>query len=142
MGKNPVTPPGAAGGGGARAISSPWAILNNPNNNYLYRKALKGFFLLQLARSEVLASPSEAPRADHLQTLLNATGSELERRWLRFLDERGLRLPTAAQRLITACHTRPDFVYDEHRTAVYVDGSPHEFIDRQERDKQQSDCLW
>jgi len=113
---------------------------NQPDHRVLDRQAIRDL-LLQLAHAEVHPSPSEAPRAHHLQLLLNATGSDLERRWLRFLDERGLRLPTAAQHLIPVCRTRPDFVYGEHRTAVYVDGSPHEFVDRQERDKQQSDCL-
>jgi very-short-patch-repair endonuclease len=113
---------------------------NQPDHRALDRLAVREL-LLELARADVEASPTIAPRADHLQLLLNASGSDLERRWLRLLDERGLRLPTAAQRLIPVCRTQPDFVYEDHHTAVYIDGPPHEFADRQARDKQQGGCL-
>jgi superfamily II DNA/RNA helicase len=113
---------------------------NQPDHRVLDRHAVRDL-LLQLAQSDVHVSPTEAPRAEHLQGLLNASGSELERRWLHFIEEYGLRLPTAAQRFMEACRTRPDFVYDGYRTAVYVDGPPHEFPDRQARDEQQSGCL-
>ena len=37
--------------------------------------------------------------------------------------------------------TRPDFSYDDHQAVVYVDGPPHDYPDRQERDKNQNECM-
>jgi very-short-patch-repair endonuclease len=50
-------------------------------------------------------------------------------------------LPSRAQALIDACNTRPDFVYEEQFTIVYVDGPHHEYPDRQQRDREQQTCL-
>jgi len=72
---------------------------------------------------------------------MNQAGSELEREWLRFLDDRDLHLPTKAQVFIESCKTRPDFIYEEAYTVIYVDGPVHKFPDRQDRDQAQSDCL-
>jgi very-short-patch-repair endonuclease len=60
---------------------------------------------------------------------------------LRRLDSRGHRLPTGAQVYIEACQTRPDFVYEEHHTVIYVDGPHHDFPDRHTRDRQQAEWL-
>ena len=68
-------------------------------------------------------------------------GSELERQWLRLLQEINLRLPSHAQYLIEACHTRPDFYYQEHYAAVYIDGPHHEYPERQQRDHEQETAL-
>jgi very-short-patch-repair endonuclease len=51
------------------------------------------------------------------------------------LEASNLRLPTRAQALIEACHTRPDFLYDgDYGVAVYVDGPVHRYPERQRRD--------
>ena len=81
------------------------------------------------------------PRAVHLARLLNLCGSELERRWIHFLDARGLSLPSAAQRFVEACQTRPDFAYEEAHAVIYVDGPPHDYPERQSRDSEQTNCL-
>ena len=86
-----------------------------------------------------LLSPVESSHQDHLQALLNGCESGLERDWLRFLDERNLRLPPKAQPYLEAFKTRPDFVYD--RVAVYVDGPHHEYPDRHQRDREQTEVL-
>jgi len=66
---------------------------------------------------------------------------QLERKWLRNLDALNLRLPTKAQPRVNDCDTRPDFLYEDSLVAVYVDGPPHDFPDRQQRDKVRADCM-
>jgi very-short-patch-repair endonuclease len=46
----------------------------------------------------------------------------------------GYRLPTEAQKLFAQAGTRPDFVYAADSVVIYVDGPPHDFSDRQQRD--------
>jgi very-short-patch-repair endonuclease len=73
--------------------------------------------------------------------LIRQCHSDLERRWLEFLEVRGLRLPSQAQHFIEACGTRPDFLYEECQTVVYVDGPHHEYPERQQRDAAQTEIL-
>jgi len=73
--------------------------------------------------------------------LLNQCQSELEREWLRFLDERELALPTRAQARVEGVLAQPDFVYDREQTVIYVDGPHHEFAERAARDRQQETAL-
>lgn len=81
------------------------------------------------------------PRAQHLASLERQCGSELEREWLRLLERYALRLPSRAQVLVAERRTRPDFVYDDHLVAIYVDGPVHELPDRAARDAQQQSDL-
>jgi very-short-patch-repair endonuclease len=97
--------------------------------------------LLDYAKSKVLASPGELPRAEHLNKLMNLAGSSLEKGWLQFLEDRDLRLPSKAQHFLDACKTRPDFFYEDQLALIYVDGPVHEFTDRAERDLAQTECL-
>ncbi|MCL5997761.1 MAG: endonuclease domain-containing protein, partial [Chloroflexi bacterium] len=80
-------------------------------------------------------------RAEHLAELMRLSGSELESDWLRFLEQHNLRLPSRAQMLIPECNTRPDFLYDEQKVAVYVDGPHHTFSERAVRDHDKAECL-
>jgi ATP-dependent helicase YprA (DUF1998 family)/very-short-patch-repair endonuclease len=72
-----------------------------------------------------------------LERLLRMSGSELERKWLRWLDARGLRLPSAAQKLWPDLGTRPDFEYEAEQAVVYIDGPVHDFPERAARDARQ-----
>ncbi len=96
--------------------------------------------LLHLARAQVRASPVALPRNEHLAQLRRLAGSELERQWLELLESRQLRLPTQAQTLVEGCATRPDFIY-AGLAAIYVDGPPHRYPERQARDREQLECL-
>jgi ATP-dependent helicase YprA (DUF1998 family)/very-short-patch-repair endonuclease len=98
-------------------------------------------YLLKLVQTQVSSSPVNIPRTEHLQRLMNQTGSELERQWLRFIDGNHCHLPSAAQQLIESCHTRPDFFYRDHLATIYVDGPIHDYPERAERDKEQRDSL-
>lgn len=113
---------------------------NQRDHRLLDRQAIKGT-LLALRDATVAASPARAPRGDHLTQLLNVAGSELERQWLRFINERRLRLPSAGQALIAACRTTPDFLYRDEWAAIYIDGPIHMYPDRQQRDRDLTDCL-
>ena len=44
------------------------------------------------------------------------------------VKEANLRLPTDCQYLIADCQTRPDFFYRDVRTAIYIDGPPHDSV--------------
>ena len=96
---------------------------------------------MMLAASHVEASPASQPRAAHLQGLINLTGSQLERDWLKMIEDRNLRLPSHAQALVEECRTRPDFLYRDRQVAIFVDGPQHDYHDRQSRDQQQTTCM-
>jgi very-short-patch-repair endonuclease len=113
---------------------------NQRDHLILDRQTIKDT-LLNLTNSEVRPAPAQQPREDHLATLLKLCDSDLEKQWLRFIDNNGYRLPSAAQNKIEACHTRPDFLYENEFAAVYIDGPPHDFPNRQDRDADQSACL-
>ncbi len=107
---------------------------NQLDHRHLDRAAVVDV-LRSWARAKVRASGSAANRGDQLEALLRQAGSDLERRWLRWLNEGGFLLPSEAQRLFPDQGTRPDFTYDEAFLAVYIDGPPHEFPERQARDE-------
>jgi very-short-patch-repair endonuclease len=106
---------------------------NQRDHELLDRQTIKET-LLALTRCQVLASPATCTFAEHLATLREQAGSGLERGWLDYLVQRGLHLPTAAQKFISRIGTRPDFFYEKQKVAIYVDGPPHDFPDRQQRD--------
>ncbi|MBN1430613.1 MAG: DEAD/DEAH box helicase [Anaerolineae bacterium] len=97
--------------------------------------------LAALAQAEVVGSPTASPREDHLGMLMRLAGSDLERQWLDFLDIKGYRLPDDAQVLFEACQTRPDFIYSSDFAVIYIDGSPHDYPNRQARDAEQTSCM-
>ncbi|MEI6775913.1 MAG: DEAD/DEAH box helicase [Chloroflexales bacterium] len=97
--------------------------------------------LRTLAESASAVSPGARTRAEHCDTLLRQAGSDLERQWLRLLDERGLRLPSHAQQLIESCGTRPDFTYHDEMAVIYIDGPHHAYPERRTRDAEQDICL-
>ena len=106
---------------------------NQPDHRLVDRQTIK--HLLQTwAASTVSEAVGTVSRSEHVTRLSNQAGSELERRFLRFLDEGGYRLPSRAQVLLEDAGTRPDFIYDDDFLAVYVDGPPHDYPERQARD--------
>ncbi|MBI3273374.1 MAG: DEAD/DEAH box helicase [Planctomycetes bacterium] len=113
---------------------------NQRDHKLLDRRAVRDM-LLALASATVESAPTAAPRGEHVEVLSRQAGSDLERRWLRFLNEKGYRLPSRAQVLIGACRTRPDFVYDEAQAAIYIDGPVHRYPERAARDAAQTEAL-
>jgi very-short-patch-repair endonuclease len=113
---------------------------NQRDHGQLDRAMIRDF-LMSLRDAQVKVSSAPIPRSELLRKLTELSGSELERDWLEFLEARHLRLPTHAQFLIESCRTRPDFVYANHQTAVYIDGPNHRYPERQARDADQRECL-
>lgn len=107
---------------------------NQPDHDLLSRHGIKDF-LERLSAAQVAPSSTTGNREDHLAALMDLCDSQLERKWLRQLDEAGLRLPTHAQHLIESCYTRPDFYYEGRRAAIYIDGPPHDEASTQEEDE-------
>ena len=115
-------------------------LMSYQNQRYhqlLDRQSIRNL-LIRLRDAKVEASPTSLTRAEHLQVLMNQAGSELERSWLYLLEQQNLRLPSHAQKLIESCATRPDFLYYEEQVAVYIDGPPHDYPERQKRDEAQT----
>jgi very-short-patch-repair endonuclease len=113
---------------------------NQRDHKLLDRRAIRDL-LMRLTQARVVVAPAGLSRAEHLQRLMRLAGSELERKWLRYLDSRGCNLPSHAQTLIEVCSTRPDFLYEEHHAAIYIDGPHHDYPERQARDKTQTECM-
>ncbi len=97
--------------------------------------------LLALREIRVEVSPEAKSRNAHLNELLRLCDSDLERSWLNLVEERGYHLPTRAQALIESCHTRPDFIYEDHHVVIYIDGYHHLYPERQQRDALNTGCL-
>lgn len=72
----------------------------------------------------------------HLAELLRACTSSLEEAWLHYLFDGGYRLPDRAQRYLEDYATRPDFVYRESQTLVYIDGPTHQLAVRESKDRE------
>ncbi len=106
---------------------------NQADHRLLDRKLIKDR-LLDLAAATVEISPVHLSREQHLERMLSRCDTELERDFLRFLDQHGLELPSDAQYLIGTCRARPDFYYAAHQTAVFLDGPVHDYRDVSERD--------
>jgi very-short-patch-repair endonuclease len=106
---------------------------NQPDHPLLDRK-LVAEILLGLAHATVAMAPGGRTRDEEFERLSRQAGSDLERKWLRLLMTGGYRLPTDAQKLFPQAGTRPDFVYAADSVVIYVDGPPHDFSDRQQRD--------
>lgn len=89
-------------------------------------------YLFKLAGVSAQAGAGSMARSDQIERLVAACDSELERTFVRYLHQRGYRLPDEAQLRIDG--TRPDFFYAGSQAAVYVDGHPHTYVERQARD--------
>lgn len=97
--------------------------------------------LMELKTADFEISESHLPRMAHLANLKSQAESKLEIQWLDFLEERNLNLPTCAQEYLAIAETTPDFLYKEKNVAIYIDGPPHDYPERQKRDKIQEDDL-
>lgn len=104
----------------------------NQLDHRLLDRALIKDTLLELAGATVRASGGAKPYADHLAELLRLCDSKLEQRFVRWLDLNGHSLPERSQRTIEG--SKPDFLYEEDRYAVFIDGPAHDYPDIAARD--------
>jgi len=113
---------------------------NQMDHALLDRQCIKEL-LLDLVGSTLKASPVAASRQAHLEKLKALCESDLEKKWLDFLEEHNLPLPDAAQRLIETCDTRVDFYYHDPSVAIFIDGTKHDHADVAYKDEVIADCL-
>lgn len=110
---------------------------NQPDHALLDRNLVLPFF-------RWLQEAQFAPEEDgeHLEQLLKACESELERRWLREAKRRGFPLPEEAQHRFPAgdTFTRFDFFY-RVGVGVYVDGPSHQDPERAQLDRRLREAL-
>jgi ATP-dependent helicase YprA (DUF1998 family) len=113
---------------------------NQPDHPVLDRTLLKDY-LMALATGSVAASPSPDTLGEYLERLMNLTQSDLERRWLKVVHDYHYRLPDDAQRLMAQFGCRPDFVYDDAKVVIWIDGPHHQYPERQARDVRFDDAF-
>jgi ATP-dependent helicase YprA (DUF1998 family) len=113
---------------------------NQPDHPHLDRKRIVRE-LIGLAKATVAVAPGSVPREEQFDRLHRLAASNLEKKWLKYLLDKGYRLPSDAALLFEKAHTRPDFLYKAECVAVYVDGPPHDFPERAERDTQQQAAM-
>ena len=115
---------------------------NQLDHDILDRFAIKEE-LLKLRGTVVNCSPGALNREDHYLYLLDQCESLLEKRWLTWLKNSGLRLPNIAQHYLPDYMTRPDFLYEIGgvRYAIYVDGPVHTQGQQSESDRRIDDRL-
>ncbi len=113
---------------------------NQPDHDLLDRQLVREA-LDELRHAVVRPAPTGVPREEHVERLKRQCRSDLERRWLEFLDERNLALPTSTQQLIEECGAEPDFYYADQMAAIYIDGPLHDYAERRRREEQKQRCL-
>lgn len=94
--------------------------------------------------ARVESSPEVAPRQNLFSRLRAACESELEKRFLAFLQTHGYRLPNQAQVYLASGNTRVDFLYRSDNggtTAIFVDGPHHDTQDVARRDLEIEEML-
>ncbi|MCK4794572.1 MAG: DUF1998 domain-containing protein, partial [Desulfobacteraceae bacterium] len=114
---------------------------SNQRDHELMDRQLVRDILLKIASANIEVSPAAVPRATHLARLMRLAGSQLEKNWLQFLEDHNYGLPSGAQQFFETCKTRPDFLYKDRQVAVYIDGPPHDYPERSQRDKEKRDCM-
>ncbi len=114
---------------------------NQPDHPRIDRHTVRDF-LLDLTHSRIAEGPKQESRDEQYARLLGMTdpASPLEKRFLTFLYEHGLRLPDTAQNRPTPeVAVQPDFYYQRRGrqgVCVFVDGSAHQGAEQAARDGQ------
>ena len=107
---------------------------NNQRDHALLDRHAVRDWLLAMAAGQTEASASYEPRDDHMASLKRVAESSLEQRWLEAVETGKYNPPSRGQHYIEAANARPDFLYEESVTAVYIDGPIHGQRDVQLRD--------
>jgi len=97
--------------------------------------------LLDWSRRTAELAAGPLPRPEQVEQLLRVAQSELERTWIRLVDERGHRLPDVAQPLFDELRARPDFYYYEDSVAIFIDGPHHDEVTQQGEDRELDERL-
>ena len=99
--------------------------------------------LLELSRSSTTSGAGGKSRDEQRNNLSALADSGLEKRFVVWLDQTGLRLPDRAQVTVSEASARPDLVFDlaTGPVAVFVDGPVHDTDHQAERDAAAEDRL-
>lgn len=110
---------------------------NQRHHELINRHAIRDL-LLRLAESTTLPTGAGVTRTEQMRALAQASQTELEKRFLAWLKERGHRMPNESQVYVPEANARPDFVYrlPGVSVAVFVDGPVHKDARIAERDAQ------
>ena len=116
---------------------------NQPDHAWIDRGTVKDA-LIMLATAATGSGGGGRSRDDTVAVLHAASDSSLERSFVDWLRDHGLRLPDRAQVTVEAARARPDFVFDlpSGPVAVFVDGPHHDFEAQQVKDRAASDRLY
>ncbi len=77
---------------------------------------------------------------EQVEATRDEADSELERRFLAFLEDQGARIPEPG-RLIGSIGTTPDLIFPNDQLLIYIDGPVHDYPDRAKRDAAINDAL-
>lgn len=115
---------------------------NQHAHSLIDRHAIRDL-LLELSRSTTTAGAGGRTRGEQRDILKALSDSGLERDFVVWLDEQGLRLPDRAQVTVAEAEARPDLVFDlaTGPVAVFVDGPVHDTDHQAERDLDAEDRL-
>lgn len=115
----------------------------NQFDHPLLDRAIIKPILDQLESSFITLEKEAGEREKHYEQLWEQTdpNSELERKVLKAIYERGMKLPDSTQTLIPEAKCKPDFLYQESKVAVFCDGSVHDTQEQQKQDQIQRDNL-
>ncbi|MFE2012018.1 DEAD/DEAH box helicase [Streptomyces sp. NPDC059491] len=116
---------------------------NQRHHQVIDRHSVKDL-LLRFAGSLVTGSGPGITRDEHTQTLIDGADSTLEKRFVSFLADNGLRLPDRQQFFVSSALSRPDFVYDTKMgpVAVFIDGPHHDDELQAQRDEDAQERLY
>ncbi|MDR9404389.1 MAG: DUF1998 domain-containing protein [Halothece sp. Uz-M2-17] len=115
----------------------------NQFDHPLLDRAIIKPILDQLESSFITLEKEAGEREKHYQQLWEQTdpNSELERKVLKAIYERGMKLPDSTQILIPEAKCKPDFIYKASKVAVFCDGSVHDTKEQQKQDQIQREYL-
>jgi ATP-dependent helicase YprA (DUF1998 family) len=108
---------------------------NQPDHLLLDRFAIRDV-LAQLAQATCKPAGGMGNRAERMAALRAKCDSGLETKWLDLLDGLALLPPSHAQYRVEGLYTDPDFYYQEHNAAIYVDGPPHDTAEQIAKDEE------
>lgn len=107
-------------------------------NRHLVRSLLE-----DMIGSSVRRHTPDGSRAQQYERLRSQTdpNSEFERIVLQEIYQLGMKLPDGAQELIAEANCKPDFIYKNAKVAIFCDGSVHDSVEQQQRDRVARDNL-
>lgn len=113
---------------------------NQRDHERLDRKLLPPL-LLAWSAGKVSPEPVSETRQQATERLLKMCDSELEKRWITYLNEQNARLPDDSQSYLKEGNTKPDFLYRAEKAAIYIDGPVHDYASKKALDQEQQVAL-